>query len=75
MTIIEGVYCIIREVDLPPGVHGVVRIDGDGVANIYLSLRDSDEEKKKTIKHEVNHVRFGHVASGLDVREMEQEAQ
>lgn len=64
---------VIREVDLPPGVHGMIQEDPDGVANIYINLHDSWEERQKTLKHEMDHIRFGHLCSELPVTMMEEE--
>lgn len=66
---------IIREVPLPHGVHGVLREDPEGNANIYVNDRDSFEERKKTVNHELRHYRLGHIGSGMPVRQLEKEAE
>ncbi len=68
----DGEVCV-REVDLPPGVCGAIRESPDGVVNIYISSRLSDEEKKKTYDHEMRHHRLHHIGSGKSVRQMESE--
>ncbi|MBO7709346.1 MAG: hypothetical protein J6S83_02690 [Lachnospiraceae bacterium] len=66
---------IIREVLLPYGVHGVLREDPEGNANIYINQRDSIEERRKTVNHELRHYRLGHIGSGRPVRQLEKEAE
>ncbi len=66
---------VVREVDLPPGVHGMIQEDPDGVANIYINLHDSWEERQKTLRHEMAHYRLGHLGSGKPVALMEEEAE
>lgn len=65
---------IVREVLLPPGVHGVIREDPDGLANIYINVADPEEEKKRTLRHELRHYRLRHLGSGLTLRHMESDA-
>lgn len=64
---------IVREVPLPPGVHGIVREDPDGLANIYINAADPEEEKMKTLEHELLHVRLDHLHTSLPcyLQEME----
>ena len=64
---------IVREVPLPPGVHGIVREDPDGLANIYINSADPEEEKKKTLEHELRHVRLDHLHSSLPCSLQEKE--
>lgn len=64
---------VIREVQLPPGVHGMIHEDPDGIANIYISESDSEEEKQKTLAHELRHLALRHLGSGRPVRMMEEE--
>lgn len=66
---------IVREVPLPPGVHGIVREDPDGLANIYINAADPEEEKLKTLEHELRHYRLRHLSSGKTLRQIEREAE
>lgn len=66
---------VIREVVLPPGIHGMIQEDPDGVANIYINEKDSWEERQKTLQHELAHHRLGHIGSGRQVQLMESEAE
>lgn len=66
---------IIREIPLPHGVHGVLREDPEGNANIYVNQCDSFEERRKTVDHELRHYRLSHIGSGKPVRQIEKEAE
>lgn len=66
---------VIREVQLPPGVHGAIMEDPDGIANIYINELDPEEEKRKTLRHEMRHFTLGHLGSGRPLRLMEAEAE
>lgn len=65
---------VIREVDLPPGVHGSIEEDPDGIANIYINQHDSWEERMKTLRHELGHHRLGHLRSCAPLPTLEEEA-
>lgn len=65
---------VIREVPLPLGVHGAIMEDPDGIANIYINAEDSQEEKFKTLCHELKHYKLHHVGSEKPVHIMEDEA-
>ena len=65
---------VIRVVSLPSGVHGSIREDPDGITNIYINACDSQEEKIKTLRHELRHYKLRHIGSGKTVRMMETEA-
>lgn len=73
MTSFDG-YVVIREVPLPPGVHGAIRLDPDGIANIYINSRDPEEERRKTLRHEIKHYELKHIGSGKPLSMMEAEA-
>ena len=66
---------IIREVPLPRGIHGALREDPDGNANIYVNQYDPIEERRKTVDHELRHYRLGHIGSGKTVTQIEKEAE
>ena len=65
---------VIREVALPPGVHGSIREDPDGIVNIYINSCDTQEEKLKTLHHELRHHKLHHLGSGKSIQTMEIEA-
>lgn len=66
--------CIIRETPLPPGIHGMIKESPDGYANIYINQSDPEEEKLKTLRHELRHYRLGHLRFEKSIAEMEAEA-
>ncbi len=73
MTYDDGI--IIREISLPSGVHGMIKEDPDGLANIYINASDPEEEKKRTLRHELRHYRLRHLSSGKTLRQIEREAE
>ena len=52
---------IVRVIDAPPAFRGCVKRDADGNVNLYLNGSLSDEERKRTIMHELAHLVFGHL--------------
>ena len=68
-------YVVIREVSLPSGIHGAIREDPDGIANIYLNESDSEEEKRRTLNHEMRHYQKGHLGSEKPISTIEEEAE
>lgn len=60
--IVEGSDFVVREVPFPPGVHGAVKADPDGRANIYIRDKDPEEEKLRTFHHEMRHFLLGHLS-------------
>ena len=65
---------VIREIVLPHGVHGAIREDPDGIANIYINASDPEEERRQTLKHEMRHFKLRHLGSGKSLHIMEAEA-
>lgn len=59
---------IFRYVDLPCETHGFVKEDADGNYNIYINARMSLDMQRKTIRHELNHVRNGDIDSIYDIK-------
>lgn len=70
----DGLFAV-REVPLPPGVHGMIKESPDGIVNIYINIADPDEEKLKTLQHEMRHYALGHLNFDRPVAEMEAEAE
>lgn len=65
---------VVRIVPLPPGVHGMICEDPDGIANIYINQSDSQEEQLLTLRHELRHYRHHHVGSDRPIHEIEHDA-
>ena len=60
---------------LPRTVHGSVRLNDDGTYSIYLNSRDTSEERRRTIEHELRHIEAGHLYSDKPVWKLELEAE
>lgn len=65
----------IRYIKMPDRCHGFVMEDPDGNYNAYINPKDSEEVQRKTVDHEVNHARLGHLQSEKSVAECEAEAE
>ena len=44
---------------LPPSIKGAVRLDHDGNYNVYLNPVYSDDTLRRTLEHELTHIRRG----------------
>ena len=65
----------LRETDaFDISVRGIVKMDNEGNYNIYIHRDLSDEAKRKTIKHEMNHIGMGHLLAEDCVRYLELQA-
>lgn len=52
---------IVRLVDLPLAVRGAVREDENGDYNIYINARLSEDQRVVAFRHELEHIRRGHL--------------
>lgn len=52
---------IIRLVDLPVVMRGAVREDENGDYNVYINARLSEDQRVAVLRHEVEHIRRGHL--------------
>jgi len=52
---LEGEY-IVRIVDMPEFMNGMVKYDGDDFANIYVNAHLNEESRRKAADHELTHV-------------------
>jgi hypothetical protein len=62
---------IIREIKMPMAYHGFIKIDEDGIINIYINEDMPDWMKRRTIKHEIEHAQNGDFESDLPVELLE----
>lgn len=62
---------IVRCLDLPYKTNGLVRKDGDGNYNVYINAKMSYAVQRKTIRHEIAHIRHGDFDSFNDIRMVE----
>ena len=67
----ERDYCV-REVPLPYGVNGCVtpNEDDDGFS-IYINSRLSEDQKRKALKHEIDHITNDDFFNGKPIEEIE----
>lgn len=65
---------IVRLVDFPVDVRGLIKEDSNGDYNIYINARYTDAEQLKTWLHETAHARLGHLHSNRPIEEIEEEA-
>lgn len=63
---------IVRLIDLT--VPGVTVLDEDGNYNVYINARLSFEERKKTLAHELRHIKKDHFFDDRMIAEIEKEA-
>lgn len=62
---------IVWKKDLPYFIRGQVLRDSDGDYNIYINARMSADMQRKTIWHELNHVKRGDFDSAYDIKYVE----
>ncbi len=66
---------IVRLVDVPVDLKGIVKEDSNGDYNIYINARHSSSVQLETYFHEEAHARLGHLHSDKSIEEIELEAQ
>lgn len=66
---------IVRLIDLPYSVGGMVSVDETGFANIYINARMSIEQQRKNLKHELKHLKDNDIYNDKDIRTVEHQPQ
>ena len=56
MTYIPERDFVVREVELPPSVKGVVTPNDDSTFSIYLNVQLTPEQKSVALQHEIDHI-------------------
>lgn len=56
MTYIPERDFIVRVIDLPPSVDGLVTPNDDGTFSIYLNANNPEDKQIKSYEHEVRHI-------------------
>ena len=65
---------IIREIELPSFVRGYTKLDAEGIYNIYINKDKSDEQKAKTLEHELKHIKNGDILKkDADINKIEKQ--
>lgn len=62
----------VRVIDLPHSVNGIVALDEDGYANIYINAHLSLEGQRKALKHELAHLKNDDFHNNEDIHHVEQ---
>lgn len=70
MILAEADY-IVRTVDLPPAIGGVVTPNDDGTFSIYINARQSVDRQLAAFKHEVDHIAENDFYNGKSIQEIE----
>ena len=63
---------IVRIVDLPIVMRGAVREDENGDYNIYINARLSEDQRVAAFRHEIDHIRRGHLDDDTKTREQKE---
>lgn len=62
---------IVRLVDLPASVGGLVSEDETGTYNIYINARHGYQEQRKSLEHELEHIQEDDLHNAKDIRSAE----
>ena len=54
---------IVRLLKLPTSIRGFTAVDPDGNENVYINEQLSAPEQRKTLQHELEHIRQGDLES------------
>lgn len=65
---------LVRELNFPIEIEGVIVVDNNGDYNIYINSLLSDEKKKETLDHELRHLQCDHHYTDVPIAEAENEA-
>lgn len=62
---------LVREIKMPMTYRAFVKVDKDGICNIYLNEDMPDFSKKIALRHEIEHIENGDFESTLPVELLE----
>ena len=62
---------MVRLIDLPTGVGGLVSEDETGFLNIYINARYGYYEQRKSLRHELRHIKNDDLHNDRDIRQIE----
>lgn len=65
---------LVRELNFPIEIEGVIVVDNNGDYNIYINSNLSDEKKKETLDHELRHLQCDHHYIDVPIVQAENEA-
>lgn len=72
--LIENADYFVRIVDFPVGCggcNGVVALNDDGTYSVYINARASEEQKKRAMRHEYDHMANDDMYGDKDIRDIE----
>lgn len=71
--LIEGVDYFVRLVDFPNfKCNGAIALNNDGTYSVYINARASEEQKKKAMRHEFDHMANDDMYGCKDIHTIEQ---
>lgn len=62
---------IVRLIPLPSTVRGFVTLDSDGLPNVYINAGLPEEIQRRTLNHELDHIRRNDFFSQAPIRLIE----
>lgn len=62
---------IVREIELPFEVKGIVTPNPDGTFSIYINSKLSPDQKEKALEHEVKHIENDDFYNDESIEEIE----
>jgi len=62
---------IIRELNMPDGIKGFVKLDSEGDYNVYINAKYNIETKIKVFEHELRHIENCDFYSDLCIEDVE----
>lgn len=71
--LIEGADYFVRLVPFPADakIHGMVLLNDDGTFSVYLDSKSPSERRKRTMRHEYNHMANNDFYGDKDIRNIE----
>lgn len=63
--------CIVRLIDLPPSVGGLVSEDETGFLNIYINARWGKAMQIRSLRHEIDHIEKEDLHNNKTIQEVE----
>ena len=61
----------VRYIDLPAKIKGFVKTDSDGNYNVYINVNLGYYEQKKTLDHELKHIKNDDFFNTSDILDVE----
>lgn len=62
---------LVRIIDLPHSVNGLIALDEEGFHNIYINAHLSAEGQRKALKHELDHLAHNDFYNNKSIKRIE----